>query len=57
MLKGEERKDVLGVRVAEVLEADPPSDQPIIKRFFCFFFPDFKTLPDGLTLDRTAVLV
>lgn len=50
MLKGEERKDVLGVRVAEVLEADPPSDQPIIKRFF-------KTLPDGLTLDRTAVLV
>lgn len=56
MLKGEERKDVLGVRVAEVLEADPPSDQPIIKRFF-FFFPDFKTLPDGLTLDRTAVLV
>lgn len=55
MLKGEERKDVLGVRVAEVLEADPPSDQPIIKRFF--FLPDFKTLPDGLTLDRTAVLV
>lgn len=54
MLKGEERKDVLGVRVAEV-EADPPSDQPIIKRFF--FLPDFKTLPDGLTLDRTAVLV
>lgn len=36
MLKGEERKDVLGVRVAEVLEADPPSDQPIIKRLFFF---------------------
>lgn len=52
MLKGEERKDVLCVRVAEVLEADLPSHQPIIKRFF---FPDFKTLPDGL--DRTAVLV
>lgn len=56
MLKGEERKDVLCVRVAEVLEADPPSHQPVIKRFF-LFFPDFKTLPDGLTLDRTAVLV